>query len=253
MSKTLITIAFILVSATGSLTAPASTLRAMSGYEVNELLQSAPGADKATAPAAKASVSPDNIQQPFPSVNVTAHDLITKVYGFIDARSSRQDCIDRTRESINLTPQQVDNDFWLDSQDGYRLSYDGMSPRTAALARIGDNDSVAEYCYFFLFPYSGNAKEAGTEAQAQFGGELLQELSDMDADWGADRNSDDLFEVVGSYAGNLVSVRLLDEQQPGGDNSRPAASDPGTDGRYILMFIVQPGAFTPEDDTPAIL
>lgn len=211
MGRRIAAIFTVLMLATGGFSVTAATFADMKLAEVSALLASAPeGAS--TAPSAKEGVAPGS---GFPTgyVAVNAHDLMTKVYGFIQDGCTRADCIAGARKTVNLTPDTEGADLWLDSADGYRLSYDGMAPDVSAMARMAlDSDSVREYCFFFLFPYHGDKrKEDATRSQADFSGALLQEMADMEMPLGADANTDDLFDVEGAYQGRQVNVRLLDD------------------------------------------
>lgn len=224
MSKVM-TVIFSLVLATGGFNVTAATFADMNLAEISALLATAP-VQYASAPSAKESATPGS-ESGTGYVDVTAHDLMTKVYGFIHDSCTRADCIDGARNTVNLTPDSEGDDLWLDSADGYRLCYDGMIPDVSAMARIAHNDSVREYCYFFLFPYNTENpadKVAATRSQADFSGTLLQEMADMEMPLGADADTDDLFDVYGGYLGRQVNVRLLDDH----DSSR-----------YILMLAVR--------------
>lgn len=224
MGRRIAAIFTVLMLAAGGFSVTATTFADMRLAEVSALLSSVP-ARASAAPAAKEGVAPGS-GSPTGYVAVNAHDLMTKVYGFIQDGCTRSDCIADARKTVNLTPDTEGADLWLDSDDGYRLSYDGMAPDVSAMARMAlDNDSVREYCFFFLFPYHGEtAKEQATRSQADFSGALLQEMADMEIPLGADANTDDLFDVEGGYLGRQVNVRLMDDL----DSER-----------YILMLAVR--------------
>lgn len=224
MGRKITAILTCLLLATGGFSVTATTFADMGMAEVSSLLDTAPGRGGDTL-SAQESATP-GIDSTAGYVAVTAHDLMTKVYGFIQDSCTRADCIAGARTTVNLTPDAEGADLWLDSGDGYRLSYSGMMPDVSAMARTAlDNDSVREYCFFFLFPYNGTVdKENATRSQADFSGTLLQEMADMDMPLGADAGTDDLFDVEGGYQGRQVNVRLLDD----------IAS-----GRYILMLAVR--------------
>lgn len=224
MSKAM-TVIFSLMLATGGFSVTAATFADMNLSEISALLATAP-VQYNPAPSAKEGVA-QRTASGARYVDVDAHDLLTKVYGFIHDSCTRADCIDGARNTVSLTPDSEGDDLWLDSADGYRLCYDGMVPDVSAMARIAPNDSVREYCYFFLFSYDAVNpvdKVAATRSQADFSGTLLQEMADMQMPLGADANTDDLFYVSGGYQGREVNVRLLDDL----DSSR-----------YILMLAVR--------------
>lgn len=181
----------------------------MTPSEVGVMLASAPGIMR-------------QVQKSQPGVEVDAQDMMTKVYGIIpDRKCGKADCV-----ALNATEEEGGY-FWLDSCDGYRLDYGGMTPLVSAAARIGEGDRLEEYCYFFLFPYDKDTKDDVTRDQAEFSGTLLQDMADHCRNVGAAPATDDLFTVGAEYADNAVYVRLIDE------DSR---------GRYILMLVVDPGA-----------
>lgn len=220
----------LLITVTVSFSATASVFSAMGAGEVSALLDRR-AADMAVPAATTAKGSAAGTTA---AVTVNARDMVGKVFGIIeDGRTGRR-CVDGAREALSMTPSLEGSTLWLDSADGYRLLYEGMSPDVAAMAHIADNDSIDEYCYFFLFPYTGSGKAAANSDQAGFSGTLLQELHDITADIGAVADTPDLFFVNGRVDNNMVDVRLLDDAD-----------------RYILMLIVSPDAYSPADDSPA--
>lgn len=162
-------------------------------------------------------------------VELTAPEMVAKVYGVVDPGVNRSECVDHTRRMLSLTPEEDEGCLWLDSDAGYRINYYGLVPETSAMARF-DGDALAEYCYFFLFPYEAGGKSIGVRNQADFCGTLLQEMYDSGLPMDLNTATDDLFEAVGDYQGSLVDVRLLDEAMP--DSS----------GRFILIVSVEPNA-----------
>lgn len=202
------------------------TLLSISGYDVRMPVESA----SAMGAAATATPSP---------LSLTAEDMVTKVYGVLDTRLSKDECIAGTRQRLSLEPDDDESALWLESTDGYRIDYYGMRPDVAALARF-DNNRVCDFCYFFLFPYVDNddadsVANVGMSAGAaddnpqrtEFCGSMLQEMHDCGMDLGTNVLSDDLFEVVGGYKGNFIDMRLIDD---------PAAS------RYVLILAIEPDA-----------
>lgn len=217
------------------MTASAVSFSDMSAEEISALLADAPD----SSAAATATVASEHAVRELP-VEVTAEDLVTKIYGVIDPSLSKQECSDQAFSILRLRPQEDNAALWLETSDGYGISYYGMQPEVSAMARFG-NETLSDFCFFFLFPYQEDSKEECTRHQADFCGSLLQEMHDIGITMGRDSLSDDLFEVSGSYRGNFVDVRLMEE--------RTAENE----GRYILILSVEPGGFLPVDDIYAEL
>ena len=203
-------------------TSNSATLSEMTAAEIISLL---PEASAATAAA-------DNGQE---AIKVSGHDLVTKAYGTIPAVNSREATIDLSSEVMNMIPTQEENYLWLDSTDGYSISYNGMTPDVSALVRL-QNDSISDYGFFFLFPYAGEDKKCVTAEQVDFSKTMLQEFQDMGLDLGANPYTSDLFEVNGDYTDNFVALRLIDDSE--GE-------------RYILMLSVEPNALSEADSLAA--
>lgn len=216
-----------------------SPFSAMSVEEVSTLLSQAETA--ATAASAKdAAIPAASDIVPLP-VTLTASDMISKIYGVVDPEVSRQECIDQSRRTLRLTPEEDNGVLWLESDGGYRVNYYGLLPDVSAMARFdNDIDGVNDYGYFFLFPYLANDKRESITRQADFCGTLLQEMADLGLPMDLNTATDDLFEAVGDYNGNFIDVRLLDDK---GDNG---------EGRFILILSVEPNAFTQADNTAAL-
>lgn len=240
MGKIMTYILTAIMMAAGGFSVTASSFTTMSLSEVSALLDTAPaeGVSFGDPSATEGTLSGAVTRGPV-CVEVNADDLITKVYGSLDSCANRAQCLAAAGRRLAMTPRQEENSLWLDSEDGYQLSYYGMIPQLSAMARFDNDDDLAEYCYFFQFPYSAESKESANSEQADFSGALLQELYDLQMPLGRNTMTDDLFQVFGDYKGNLVDVRLLDDDTSG-------------DGRYILMFIVTPDSFTPDDDVAAM-
>lgn len=231
MSKGIRNMVLIIMMAAASFIAAASSFSNMSAEELIMLLNSSRTATTGAATlSAKKSVS--DVPK---AIEVDARDMITKVFGVAGNATTRRDCMDATRNAISITPNDEDGNLWLDSDNGYRLSYSGMTPDVSAIARFNATDSIDEFCYFFLFPYNTGNKPDINRAQSDFAGTLLQELNDITDDIGADSLTPNLFDVNGRYAGNMIDVRLVDDSR-----------------RYILMFIIQPSAYTSADDIAAL-
>lgn len=174
-------------------------------------------------------------------LKVTVHDMLGKVYGFISPYVSRSECIDRSRSKIRLSPEDDNGILWLETGNGYRLNYYGLIPEVCAMARWdGDETAISDFCYFFLFPYSGGSRHAGMRSQTDFCGTLLQEMADIGLQMDLNTMTDGLFEAVGDYNGSFVNVRLVDDRNPDGN------------GRYILILSVEPDAFSESDNVAAI-
>lgn len=172
-------------------------------------------------------------------VEMTAHDLVTKVYGVIDANVSRESLSEESSRMLNLMPEEDEFGLWLEHDCGYSISYYGQTPDVTAMAEF-ENDCVKDFAFFFLFPYSGDDKECVNKRQAEFCGCLLQEMQDMGIDLGLNVSAEALFELAGMYAGNFVEVRLIDELQDAGA------------GRYVLYLKVEPDAVTSADCVAAL-
>lgn len=164
------------------------------------------------------------------TLRLTVRDLVTKVYGAIPANTDGKMLCDECQRCLSLTPAADGDALWLDAADGYALSYNGLSPEVCAMARFS-NDTLTEYTYFFLFPYTSECKGDVNRNQAEFCGCLLQEMHDLGMNMGVNANAPEmLFDAFGGYEGNLVEVNLADEA--GSDNS----------GRFIVTLMVEPSA-----------
>lgn len=172
-------------------------------------------------------------------VEMTAHDLVTKVYGVIDANVSRESLTEESGRMLNLMPEEDEFGLWLEHDCGYSISYYGLTPDVTAMAEF-DNDSVKDFAFFFLFPYTDDDKESVNKRQAEFCGCLLQEMHDLGIDMGLNETAEALFELAGTYAGNFVEVRLIDELQSTGA------------GRYVVYLKVEPDAVSSADCMAAI-
>lgn len=172
-------------------------------------------------------------------IEVTAEDLVTKAYGVIDADLS-QEQVAECMEMMHLNATVEEENLWLDSADGYRVSYYGMTPEVSAYAKF-ENQEISGYSFFFMFPYDSSAnKMSANDSQCEFCSTLLQELFDMGADMRADDSSESLFNAAGNYGDSNLNVSLIDNGIA--DNA----------GQYILILEVEPNAFTAADELPAI-
>lgn len=173
-------------------------------------------------------------------VNITAKDFVTKVYGICSPDRSKSELCDDCANALNLTPSEDNMGLWLDSADGYQLNYYGIVLTDVSAMATVESDSVSNFGYFFLFPYTSATKEEISDKQASFCGCLLQEMQDIGAMMGVNTVCDCLYEACGEYQGNFVDVRLSDE-----------TTDEGN-GRYVLYLLVEPAGFKPVDNMAAL-
>ena len=115
----------------------------MSNEEISALL-----ADVSATAAAKATVAPEHTVREIP-VEVTAEDLVTKVYGVIDPSVSKHECSDQVFRILRLRPEEDNAALWLETSGGYGISYYGMQPEVSAMARFG-NETLIDFCFFFI-------------------------------------------------------------------------------------------------------
>lgn len=210
-------------------TAQAVGFSTMSVEEISTLIDMQ-GTSDSSIHSAKEAVT----EIPVP-VSLTAGDMVSKVYGVVDPNVCKDECVHQARTLLGVSPQEDVDALWLESADGFVVDYYGMRPQVSAMARY-DNGSerkgVADYGYFFLFPYTSDTKASSISSQSEFCGSLLQEMYDSGLALDLNTATDDLFEAVGEHNGSLVDVRLLDDKQQIGD------------GRFILILSVEPYAFT---------
>lgn len=234
-------IAMIMLAATG-FSVSASSFTLMAAEEVSALLGHRESqSSREESPVAMTESGDFGYSHKNMGRNVSAMDMVSKVYGAVNPESDKAGCMHAAEEAFSLIPHEEEGDLWLDSADGYKLSYAGVVPDVAAMARFGSDDSLEEYCYFFLFPYTDSTKEDANRQQADFTGSLLQEIYDCGCEPGVNTDSDDMMEVTGSHDGSFLDIRLLDDNSPSNENSR-----------YILMLIVRPNAYTAADDVAAL-
>lgn len=163
-------------------------------------------------------------------VSLTGRDFVTKVYGLLDPSTTKEAAIRECGELLNVRPQEDEYGLWLESDDGFVVSYYGMTPPdVSAHAAFGPNDHITDYGFFFIFPYESGERETANARQAQFSGTLLQEFMDMGLELEADTLTDALFEVTADYEHDAVDMRLVEEHQTD-DQS----------GRFILILTVNP-------------
>lgn len=155
-------------------------------------------------------------------VQVSVADMLSKVYGLIPADMTKAE-IDSVAAGLGLVPVADDGGMWLDSEDGYRLSYAGVSPEVSARAEY-DGDEVTGFTYYFLFPFEcERTRREAVASQAQFCGSMLQEMHDMGMELGADSMTPDLMDVSGYFGDTHVDVNLSES-----DNS------------FVLILAVNP-------------
>ena len=177
--------------------------------------------------------------RPSAPITVSASDLISKVYGVVSPSLSPEAMTDSVSDLISLTPSAEDDNLWLDSEEGFNLSYSDMAPETSAVACF-DCDSLTNYAYFFIFPYE-NSRETANDRQAEFCGSLLQELYDLGLEMGLDStpvaaeitdNGDSLsmtlFSVCARHGLDIIDITLQDQPDVDG-------------GRFLVTLNVAPG------------
>lgn len=212
--RSLALVVLLLGALVAALQTKAAPFAEMTLGEVNALLE-----------AGKAVSAKDAALQICPAsgetVEVTAADMMSKVYGVLKPDCTKKECIAGAARLLSLTPEEDEGVLWLECDGGYHLSYYGQTPDVSAMARFGGGDAerVSDYGYFFLFPYA----EGADTARDDFCITLLQEMHDMGLEPGVNVLSDDIFEVVADYQGSEVDVRLLDD---------PASA------RYVLILSV---------------
>lgn len=192
----------------------------------DEVLAASMPATAKIGPAASLSAMP---------LELTAIDLVTKVFGVLDTSLSEKEAVKEAGRCYALTPSADSSGLWLDSADGYVVSYYGMTPLLSAVAHF-DNNGASDFCYFFLFPYAPGERHTADMAQCAFCGYLLQEMNDIGLIVGVPDVTDSIFEAFGSYADNALNLRLVEEET---DNDS---------GRFILMLNVTPRSFMPADE-----
>lgn len=191
-------------------------------------------------------------------LSLTAHDFITKVYGFIDSGCTKDQVVEASRRVAAIVPEEDEFGLWLSGDNGYSVSYYGMKPEVEAMVQY-EKDRVSNYGFFFLFPYGQGEREKANSRQSEFCGALLQELYDIGLSIGQPHVTDAVFEAIGDYMGNYVDIRLLEEVfAPDGVvyNYRlsaqiEAASAKDSKGRFIVILNVEPRGFTEADDMAA--
>ncbi|MDE5876450.1 MAG: hypothetical protein K2H47_03025 [Muribaculaceae bacterium] len=195
----------------------------------------------AATPSVTSDVTGHSIQVQPRSVKVTAADMVDKVYGVVDPSCCFEQAMKVAHDWLCMSPVADEYGVWLDAADGYSVEYYGMRPTVTAMAHYDAEGNLSDYSYFFFFPYNCDCQDADDD-QVNFCGVLLQELHDMGADMAQTVNDDAMFDVCGRYEDKLVQVRLVDEGALADNN----------DNRYVVSMMIEPGAFTPADDAPAL-
>ena len=174
-------------------------------------------------------------------VVVDASDLIYKVYGVADPASGREECRQAARQSFNDVPVADEGAEWMTTDEGFRISYEGMQPEAEAMARY-DHGTVVGYGYIFYFPYTPMAREKANGEQCSFCAALLQELTDMGVVLGADPMTVALFDVEGAINGGDVQLTLNETvENETLDADLPAGAIPADrSGSFTLVISVVP-------------
>lgn len=174
---------------------------------------------------------------------VTAADLVTKIYGGLPMTCTKEETMLNAGKQLHLLPEADENDLWLDSDAGYSVSYSGMTPQVSAVAQF-DKDSLSNFGYFFIFPYSQDCREEANREQCAFCSSLLQEMYDMGSILGMTEDegteNETLFSALGNYEGNQINVSLREQTQP------------DASGRFLLVLEVTPGSGNPYDGVMAM-
>lgn len=188
--------------------------------------------------------NPSNLSVANP-VTVKGTDLIEKVYGVINPNSSEAECREGVRGYFTLTPTEEDGSEWLSSDNGFYLTYQGITPEADAMARY-EKGEIAGYGYIFYFPYEAEGRRSANDCQCEFCSALLQELADNGMTLGADQNTDALFHVRGESALSDFDVVLREEIEHETVTTELAAGEIPADrkGCFVLMISVEPSNVT---------
>lgn len=178
-------------------------------------------------------------------VCLNAADLIGKVYGVADPDTQEDACRREAQSRFSTIPVAEDGAEWMSSEDGFLISYEGLSPEVEAMARY-DRGQVAGYGYIFYFPYEAYARETANDRECGFCSALLQELSDMGLSLGADTSTDALFDVYSPFSGGDLRLTLREEIENETVSAElPAGAIPADrEGRFVLFVSIVPATFT---------
>lgn len=150
----------------------------------------------------------ETISRSMMPVEVNVNDLLSKVYGLSDCRLDSVSCIENVVERIGMMPVEDEFGYWLDSADGYRLSYSGMAPEVSSMAKF-HKGKIRDFAFFFMFPYADGERDWANVRQARFAGNMLQEINDMGLDIAADGS--DYFTAVTEYDEHPVQLFLRED------------------------------------------
>ncbi|MCM1152436.1 MAG: hypothetical protein NC328_02115 [Muribaculum sp.] len=170
-------------------------------------------------------------------LEVTAADLVSKVYGLSDISSSREVMLKDVASQWAIAPEEEDCDIWIDSDEDGLLDYRGISPRVSMMVRY-DGELPSEQYIFFIFPFEADNFEDINRSQAEFTGSLLQELYDNGLQAGIVTPSEYVFEIEGDLNGIPVRMRLDEEilTAPATALLSPAPIPLPGPGRFILTL-----------------
>lgn len=193
-------------------------------------------------------------------LELTAHDFITKVYGFADNKGDKARIVAESRQHTGAEPVADEFGLWLNPENGYSISYYGMCPYVEALATF-DEDTLSSYGFFFIFPYSAGERDNANHEQSRFCGSLLQEIYDIGIQMAVTDLTDALFHTIGYTDGNCLDIRLVEEvASPDGSEysdkmsacCEMAAVTSDSHGRFVVILNVEPDAGTEADELVAL-
>lgn len=163
----------------------------------------------ATTAAASTPAAPQ--RHPVP-VQVTAMDLVTKVYGVLDPSLTCEQAADEAGRCLSICPEADETGLWLNADEGYVLDYYGMTPEVYAVANFDDNGATS-FSYFFLFPYGHDQREWANSQQCAFCSAMLQEIYDSGLIVGVPDTTDCIFEALGSCGDNHITLSLNEKRE----------------------------------------
>lgn len=174
-------------------------------------------------------------------MEVKASDLIEKVYCLADPASGMMQCRKMACEHFSSAPFQDEGAEWMSADEGFVVSYEGMTPESEAMARY-ENGMVTGYGYIFYFPYAADCREMANGKQCRFCSALLDELTDMGIVFGADPMTESLFDVVGMFQGGDVRLTLNEDvtNETITPDLQAGAIPADREGQFILLMSVVP-------------
>lgn len=193
-------------------------------------------------------------------LELTAHDFITRVYGFADNKGDKAHIVAESKQHAGVEPTADEFGLWMNPENGYSISYYGMCPYVEALATF-DDDTLSSYGFFFIFPYSAGERDNANHEQSRFCGSLLQEIYDIGVRMAVTDLTDALFHTIGYTDGNCLDIRLIEEvASPDGSeysdkmsaSCEMAAVTPDSHGRFVVILNVEPDAETEADELVAL-